>query len=145
MHIKVNWTPTKYIEKGKTFKVINNKKFVKNVNRFIGEVQAKNYHKIIVAYANGLLLVQYCRNVLVYQMHRNLWADWSNTFHHNLYFDLISNLDKLLTIKNISFSSLFSNLNFYFGKIFSKPFLDKINYSLTFSEYPLGYCLVAKK
>ena len=47
--------------------------------------------------------------------------------------------------KHISFSSLLSNLNFYFGRIISKSFLGKKMYSLTSSKYPLGYCLVAQK
>jgi len=241
MQNKANWIPTKFIESGKTFKVTNDKKSVGVAYRFIGDIQARNYHKLIVEHARGLLLDLGCGYVPLYQMYRskiidNICADWPNTYHKNAFLDFQIDLNKSLPIKNdifdtilltdvlehiahpqilwkemtrilkpdgkiiigvpffhllheepydyfrytefrlklfceennlkvvtlfpygasfeimvdfiakhISFSSLLSNLNLFFGRVISKSLLGKKIYSFTSSKYPLGYCLVAQK
>ena len=111
MQNRNDWIPSKFVKTKKSFKATTDLIEVGIANRFLGDIQAKNYFNMIKDHAAGVLLDLGCGKVPLYEMYNlfitnNICADWPNSYHKTLFLDFKIDLNKPFPIKDNLFDTI---------------------------------------
>jgi SAM-dependent methyltransferase len=105
------WHPTKFVHTRRGLRASRNPKYVGTGSRYIADILAQRYERVIKAHATGRLLDMGCGHVPLYETYRdlvqeNLCIDWNNTIHVNPFLDNSVDLGENLPFDDLSFDTV---------------------------------------
>ena len=105
------WKPSKFIEHKNLFCSTADTNITGISYRYIGDIQAKEYNKLIREHSHGRLLDLGCGSLPLYAMYRDfinvsISADWSITPKNKLFLDIKIDLNKRLPIIDNIFDTI---------------------------------------
>lgn len=105
------WKPSKFIEYKGSFRTNKDQTKAGIGSRLIGDIQAKNYSKLIKKHAHGILLDLGCGEVPLFKMYKPYvdeiyCTDWPNSNHDLVFLDFKLNLNKPFPISDSTFDTI---------------------------------------
>jgi SAM-dependent methyltransferase len=105
------WVPTKFVQTNRGLRGSRNPKYVGVGSRYIADILAQYYERVIKAHARGRLLDMGCGHVPLYETYRhlvqeNVCIDWKNTIHANPFLDESVDLNGKLPFDDQSFDTI---------------------------------------
>ena len=105
------WKPSKFIMTADGCKISRVPHEVEIGSRFIGDLIAEAYEKVIPQHTQGLLLDLGCGKVPLYEMYKNyvsdnICVDWENTLHKSPYLDYEFDLNQGIPLASEQFETL---------------------------------------
>ncbi len=105
------WQPTKFVQTSDGLRASRDAKHIGIGSRFIGDLLAQQYERLIRKYATGRILDLGCGHVPLYGMYRDLveetiCVDWENTLHINPFLDQTADLNGKLPFASSSFETV---------------------------------------
>src|SRR6266576_254368 len=111
MQNATQWQPTKFLRTKRGLKASRNPKFVSVGSRYITDIVAQHYERVLKAHARGRLLDMGCGHVPLYETYRDfvqesVCIDWKNTIHANPFLDESVDLDGNLPFGDQTFDTI---------------------------------------
>lgn len=105
------WLPTKYVRTKRGLRASRNPAYVSVGSRYIADLLAQHYERVVKAHAKGRLLDMGCGHVPLYETYRelvqeNICIDWKNTAHVNPFLDEYVDLNGSLPFGDQSFDTI---------------------------------------
>jgi SAM-dependent methyltransferase len=111
MQNATQWHPTKFVRTKQGLRASRNPKYVGTGSRYMVDILAQHYERVIKAHARGRLLDMGCGHVPLYETYRdlvqeNLCVDWENTAQLSPFLDEPVNLNGKLPFADQSFDTI---------------------------------------
>ncbi len=106
-----HWKPTKFVRTKRGLRGSRDPHQVGVASRFITDIIAQHYERVIRSHANGRLLDLGCGHVPLYETYRdlvrdNVCVDWQRSPHASPYLDLIVDLNERLPFEDSLFDTV---------------------------------------
>lgn len=111
MKNKETWKPGKFVLTKYGLRASRDRQEVGIGSRFIGDIQAAVYERLIRTHARGILLDLGCGSVPLYELYRdyvteNICVDWAGTFHKSEHLDYEFDLNREIPLPDSRFDTI---------------------------------------